>query len=53
MTAQALPATKLLAQAQSARRNGAHDCARALYREVLARGTGWTRWIVPIPMRDK
>lgn len=37
MTAQALPASKLLSQAQSARRTGAHDRARALYTEVLAR----------------
>lgn len=37
MTAQALPANKPLSQAQSARRNGTPDRARALYREVLTR----------------
>ncbi|MEB8387773.1 sulfotransferase [Rhodobacteraceae bacterium KMM 6894] len=37
MSAQAMSATKLLSQAQSARRTGAHGRARALYSQVLAR----------------
>jgi tetratricopeptide (TPR) repeat protein len=53
MTAQALSATKLLSQAQSARRNGAHDRARALYRSVLARYPSNSRARKGLDLLDK